>query len=318
MNPLPAIVISGFLGAGKTTLLNRLLAHGLCGAKVGVIVNDFGKLNVDSRLGRRGRGGGGGPILELANGCVCCTLQVGLVQAVRSLAERGGLDLLLIEASGISVSSALLHALNSPELTDAVRVRKVVAVVDARRYPQVLHSLPVIRDQVRCASTIVLNHCDEADAATRSAARDRLRQENPHAPIAEAERGAVPFDDLLGEATGATEVLDPAPHAEPWHAYEVVLPDDCDPVQLVALADQLPAAVERVKGFALWGTERFVLQKVGRFAATLEPCPAEREQGGLNSLIVIARAPVETELKRAFPRCEIRQGEVTASAQRPQ
>src|SRR5689334_3516450 len=174
MNPLPIVVISGFLGAGKTTLLNRLLAEGIPRKRAGVIVNDFGKLNVDAGLVRKGEL----PLVELSSGCVCCNLQLGLFEAVRTLATRGDLDMLVIETSGISVSSALLHLLNSRELTDDIRSRKVIAVIDACRYSRVLYSLPVIRDQVVHADLLVLNHCDEVDATMIDAAKLRLRQDN--------------------------------------------------------------------------------------------------------------------------------------------
>src|SRR6476661_3882435 len=102
MRPLPTIGSSGFLGAGKTTLLNRLLAEGVPGRRVGVIVNDFGRLNVDASLVRNGEH----PLVELSNGCVCCSLQLGLSQAVGTLAAPDDLDVLVIEASGISVTGA--------------------------------------------------------------------------------------------------------------------------------------------------------------------------------------------------------------------
>jgi G3E family GTPase len=302
MKPLPTIIISGFLGAGKTTLLNRLLAHGLAGKRAGVIVNDFGRLNVDGRLVRDGEH----PLLELSNGCVCCTLQPGLARAVQALVARGGLDLLLVEASGISVTSALLHALDSPELAESVRVGTVIAVVDARRYARVLHALPVIRDQVVHANLIVLNHCDEVDAATVDAARDRLRQENPAAPVIATEHGNVAFEDLLSESPRAAATAHGAGHAQPWHAYEVVLPDGADADRIRALADQLPAAVERVKGFVARGGERLVLQKAGPFPASLERCAEGARGGAGNTLVVVASRNVEAELARVFTGCAIR------------
>jgi G3E family GTPase len=301
MTRLPTIVISGFLGAGKTTLLNRLLAHGLAGKRAGVIVNDFGKLNVDGRLVQKGEH----PLLELSNGCVCCSLQTGLSTAVRTLVARGDLDLLVIEASGISVSSALLHALASPDLADRVRLSNVVAVIDARRYSQVLHALPVIRDQVACANLLVLNHCDEVDAVAVEAAQDRLRQENPDAPIVVTEHGNITFDHLLGEATRTNALEPPLRHDAHWHAYEVVLPDDVDPNQLRTLAGKLPEAVERVKGVVARGDELYVLQKVGPFPASLERWPGGPQNGARNSLVVIARKPVAAELGQVFAGCTV-------------
>jgi G3E family GTPase len=303
MTPLPAIVISGFLGAGKTTLLNRLLEHGLGQWKVGVIVNDFGKLNVDRRLIQSGEH----PIREISNGCVCCTLQLGLLEAVRALAMRGGLDAVLIEASGISVSSALLHVLKSPELADSVYLSKVIAVVDARRY-RVLQALPVIRDQVACATLIVLNHCDEVDATTIDAARAHLERKNPDAQIVVTEHGQVNFEKLLGDARSTTVVAQPKRHDQNWHAYEVALAEDSDADDLLKLLDHLPASVERVKGLVQRHGELHVLQKVAQFPASFECLPAgsaDDSASAANTLIVIARQPIEVELRQMFPRCAV-------------
>lgn len=301
MTPLCAMVITGFLGAGKTTLLNRLIAHGLSGRKAGVIVNDFGKVNVDSRLVHSGEH----PLLELSNGCVCCSLQVGLRQAVQRLVARGGLDLLIIEASGISVASALLNALNSPELSTMVNSTSAVTVVDARRYAEALHALPVIRDQVVCADVIVLNHCDEVDAATRHATEDLLRRENPRAAILVSEHGNVPFERLFSERVRPKTAEDASPHRENWHAYRVVVPNGFDMNELLARLDQLPQTVERVKGFMLGADERHVLQKVGPFRATLEPWPQGEASDQINMLVIIARHPVESQLKQLFPECGV-------------
>jgi G3E family GTPase len=297
VKPLPAIVISGFLGAGKTTLLNRLLADGLGRRKTGLIVNDFGKLNVDRHLVQSGKY----PVVELSNGCVCCSLQLGLAEAVRRLAARE-LDMLLIEASGISVSSAILNILGLPELAEAVRVSRMVAVVDARR-DHVLQALPAIRDQIACANLIVLNHCDEVDAATRDAAMERLREANPGAQIIATEHGRVSMEQMLSGTPATKTIEHPAGHDQHWHAYQVVVSDDVDLNHLVAVLNRLPTSVERVKGFVPRNGRLHIVQKVGRFPATVERAPAGPAE--MNALVIIARQPIETELKQIFPRCTI-------------
>jgi len=295
MKRLPTIVITGFLGAGKTTLLNRLLQDASSGMKAGVIVNDFGKLNVDARLVRKGEH----PLLELSNGCVCCTLQLGLSAAVQTLAARNDLDLLVIEASGISVSSALLHALNATELAHLARLSKVIAVVDARRYARVLHSLPLIRDQIAHADLIVLNHCDEVDAAMIDAARNRLREDNRDAAIAVTDHGNVAVERLF-ERTWSGSPAHRTNHGSHWHAYEVVLPGDFDTNQLRNLADQLPESVERVKGFVTRDDECYIFQKVGPFPASLELWSDRRSGNSANTLVIVASEPVEDQLAQIF------------------
>lgn len=107
MTPVPVLVVSGFLGAGKTTLINHLLAHRPAAERVGVIVNDFGRINIDGKtLGPRAD-----RVVELSGGCICCSLQAGLTDAVQALAAREDLDRIIVEASGISSLSALLRTL---------------------------------------------------------------------------------------------------------------------------------------------------------------------------------------------------------------
>lgn len=299
MKRLPVIVLAGFLGAGKTTLLNRLLARGLRGKRAGVVVNDFGRLNVDSSLVQKGEH----PLLELSSGCVCCTLQHGLHEAVRTLSARPDLDLLVIEASGISVLSALLHSLADEKLVNHIRIGQVVVLVDVRRYLPVLHSLPVIKDQIAHASLIVLNHSDEVDDAMIAATKDRLRQERPETPVLVAKHGDVDLGLLLDEPAGAEKVAHPLPHHEHWHAYEIVLPAGFDANRLLTLVDRLPESVERVKGFLGQGDGLKVLQKVGAFPASLEPRSAQGGNPVANTLVILAREPIEERVAEVFADC---------------
>ena len=298
MTPLPTVILAGFLGAGKTTLLNRLLAEGLSGRRTGVIVNDFGRLNIDRQLvENRAR-----EIIELSSGCLCCSLQPGLIAAVRALAGRATLDLLVIEASGVSVLSALLHVLAAPELAGAIHVGRIVAMIDARRYLSALHDLPVIKDQVAHANLLVLNHCDEADAAVVNAAMLRLERENPAAPVVVAEFANFDLALVLDGAARAPDVGHPEHHHEHWHTYEVKVPGDINAGELLDLVNQLPASVERVKGLVGDGEQSGVLQKVGPYAATLARHPPASGAGLRDTLVVMARAPLGRSLKQIFPR----------------
>jgi G3E family GTPase len=292
--PLPVILLTGFLGAGKTTLLNRLLSNGLAGRRAGVIVNDFGKLNIDARL----VSGGDHPLLELAGGCVCCTLQMGLTEAIEALAARHDLDVLIIEASGISVTGALLHTLQLCQPANLITVGRVIAMIDARRYTQVLHSLPAIRDQVGRADLLILNHADEVDSATIADAQDRLRQENPSARIVVTQHADLPLEPLFTIAKAGTALEQPLPHGEPWHSYQATLspglPIDC----VLKSLNALPEDVERVKGFA----GDHLVQKAGSFEATSSrhDAPAAGDDDARNKLVIIARRPIESAIRAAF------------------
>ncbi len=124
---VPFTILTGFLGAGKTTLLNRILSgdHGL---RVGVLVNDFGSINIDAELVV----GVDGNTMSLSNGCVCCQIRDDLIESVASLLERPEtIEYILLEASGVADPAGLFVTFNDPNLRDRIRLDSVICVVDA-------------------------------------------------------------------------------------------------------------------------------------------------------------------------------------------
>jgi G3E family GTPase len=186
--PLPLLLLTGFLGSGKTTTLSHWLAHTDVPLKrTAVIINDFGTVNVDAALLARRQ-------LELRSitgGCVCCQSYEDLVAQVGALADNPEIDLAWIETSGLADPEEVLDHLSAPELADSTLIRRVILVVDGSDYPCSWRGRAVQEEQVRYADVILLNKTDRLDAAARQRVEVSLRQLNPEARLVLATKGEV-------------------------------------------------------------------------------------------------------------------------------
>lgn len=213
LDPIATItVLSGFLGAGKTTLLNHLLATmpPEQGQHVGVIVNDFGALNVDADLVV----GVQGETVELSNGCVCCSIREDLMVALQQLLSRPNPPRhVLLETSGISDPRAVVQTLETAESTGWVRLDAVLVVVDAEQYGALSRRDRIqAHGQVLAADLIVLNKADLVEPETLAEVEERLRKKAPRARILPTSFGKVAPELLLGIA--AHEPADEDPQAD--------------------------------------------------------------------------------------------------------
>lgn len=283
---IPATVVTGFLGAGKTSLIRNLIETAN-GRRLALVVNEFGDLGVDGEVLRACgfEDCSDDDIVELTNGCICCTVADDFLPTIRALIERESPpDHIVIETSGLALPKPLVQAFTWPEVRSRVTVDGVIAVVDAAAVaegrfapdeaavaaaraadPALDHESPLeelFEDQLGAADIVVVNKCDLLDEALLARVRADVgeRVRHPAVKAVETRHGRIPASILLGLAAAAEDDLDARPshhdgeedhdHDE-FASFVVDLPAIADPDAFAARLAQVAGEhdVLRMKGF---------------------------------------------------------------------
>ncbi|EDY19707.1 cobalamin synthesis protein P47K [Chthoniobacter flavus Ellin428] len=193
MNPVPVTILTGFLGAGKTTLLNYILKQNH-GYKFAVIINEVGRIGIDGALVEKTSD----DILELSNGCLCCTVRKDLVKGVQNLVKKGGFDYLLIETTGIADPGPVAQTfLNIPALQQFVRMDSIITVVDSEQIEKQMKETETAREQVAMADFLLLNKTDLVSAEHLAKLEAKVRELNPHATIFHTNQSQANLKEIL-------------------------------------------------------------------------------------------------------------------------
>jgi cobalamin biosynthesis protein CobW len=322
---VPVTIITGFLGSGKTTLVRHLMLKPQ-GRRLAVLVNEFGDLGIDGDI-LKGCADANCPedaIVELTNGCLCCTVADDFVPTIAALLNRAQPpDHILIETSGLALPKPLLKAFEWPDLRARITVDGVIAVADAeavadgRFAPDLAaiarqreadtsidHDTPlgeVFEDQVACADIVILNKADLVDPARLTTARDIVLAEAPRRiAVIEATEGKVDPRIVLGIGAAAENDLDARPtHHEQHDAHDhddfetiiVTLPSDASAETIVTRMEAIARdhAVLRAKGYvAIAGKPmRLLVQGVGTRVRAQFDRPWRADEARLSRIVVI-------------------------------
>jgi G3E family GTPase len=312
---IPVTLLTGFLGSGKTTLLNRILTDP-SSPPCAVLVNEFGDVGIDGKLVVAAED----DLVELQNGCVCCTVRGDLQKALGELVKKRGrilgrakFDRIVIEASGLASPGPIAQTLEVDiDLSEALALDGVVTLVHTAKIEEQLLGYPEARDQIGYADVVVLNHSDRCSESAFAQAAHAVRQVNGAAPQRRATRADLPIETLFGiERVDLADVV--ASESEHAHASGVstlaLRSDDALDLHklkmwLRFLTGRQGTEILRLKGILRCQNQAapVVVQAVYQW---LEIGPGEGEPPQESNLVLIGRGFDPDEFERGWAACQL-------------
>lgn len=292
----PITIVSGSLGSGKTTLLRRILDTS--GRRLAILMNEFGEIAIDSRV----IAGKNVEMIELAGGCVCCSLTGELEAAVREIIDAAHPELIVLEATGVAEADALVYEVedNIPE----VRLDGVVTIVDAYvtvKFPQMGYTT---RTQVESADIILVNKIDLVTAEELDQVEEQVRRYNTRATFFRSVRCEMDTGLLFGLGIENRVLCGPPQHTGEFQSVVYTGDRSVDRGRFAEFVNNLPESIYRAKGFVRF-TDGPALFNYVAGRAELEDFPA-----GKTELVFIGRglSAIRDSLLRGLAECGEREG----------
>ncbi len=316
---LPVTIITGFLGSGKTTLVNHILNHRQQ-LKIAVLVNEFGDINIDSQLLVTMEE----DMLELSNGCICCTINDSLVDTIHSVLERDErIDYLVIETSGIADPLPIALTLLQSELRDLTRLDSILTVLDGENFSLDLLNGQAAHNQILYGDILLLNKMDLADERQLKSVEQFCRDLKEGARILRCQQAQVPLSIILGlggaalngESAELVQASDSASGASQAPISNHIQQDGFRafsfrsdrPISVhrfqFFLEEQLPETVYRAKGL-LWfeeGADKQMVFQLSGKRFTIDPL--SRPKPFTNQLVIIGKNLNLLQLQQQLNNC---------------